>query len=237
MTYVGLRWHGLGAMAKSNPLEPFLLESRIDRLKQAVAGRTRSLTVVLDGTHDPHNLSAVVRSCEGFGLLDLWVVETHARFRTNSRVAQGAEKWLDIHRHDDPAVCARELLDRGFELWIADAESAGTDVAGLPWGKKIALVFGNEHEGVSLQMEKAAAGRFCIPMQGFSQSLNVSVAAGISLAIGIRERQRRLGRAGDLTADEQAELFTEWERRSVRYADKILAHLESKREENRDAAN
>jgi tRNA (guanosine-2'-O-)-methyltransferase len=224
-------------MTPSNPLEQFLLESRIERLKQAVARRTRSLTVALDGAHDPHNLSAVVRSCEGFGLLDLWVVESHARFRTNSKVAQGAEKWLDIHLHDDPAACARELLDQGFELWVADAESAGTDVAEVPWERKIALVFGNEHEGASPEMQQAASGRFCIPMHGFSQSLNVSVAAGIALAIGIRERQRRLGRVGDLTGDEQAELFAEWERRSVRYADKILAHLESKREENRDAAN
>jgi tRNA (guanosine-2'-O-)-methyltransferase len=224
-------------MTPSNPLEPFLLEGRIERLKQAVARRTRSLTVALDGTNDPHNLSAVVRSCEGFGLLDLWVIETHARFRTNSKVAQGAEKWLDIHLHDDPGACARELLDRGFELWVADAESESTDVAELPWERKIALVFGNEHEGVSPQMERAASGRFCIPMHGFSQSLNVSVAAGISLAIGIRERQRRLGRVGDLTEDERVELFAEWERRSVKYADKILAHLESKREENRDAAN
>ena len=224
-------------MTPSNPLEQFLLESRIERLKQAVARRTRSLTVALDGAHDPHNLSAVVRSCEGFGLLDLWVVESHARFRTNSKVAQGAEKWVDIHLHDDASTCARELVERGFELWVADAESAGTDVTGVPWERKIALVFGNEHEGVSPEMQEAASGRFSIPMHGFSQSLNVSVAAGISLAIGIRERQRRLGRVGDLSEEEQVELFAEWERRSVRYADKILAHLESKREENRDAAN
>lgn len=224
-------------MTSSNPLEPFLLQSRIERLKQAVARRTRSLTVVLDGTHDPHNLSAVVRSCEGFGLLDLWVVESHARFRTNSKVAQGAEKWVDVHLHCNASSCARELLDRGFELWVADAESASTDVVEVPWERKIALVLGNEHEGVSPQMEKAASGRFRIPMHGFSQSLNVSVAAGISLAIGIRERQRRLGRAGDLSEEEQAELFAEWERRSVRYADKILAHLAAKQEENRDAAN
>jgi tRNA (guanosine-2'-O-)-methyltransferase len=224
-------------MADSNPLEPFLLKGRIDRLKQIVARRTRSLTVVLDGTHDPHNLSAVVRSCEGFGLLDLWVVETHARFRTNSRVAQGAEKWLDIHRYDDPAACTRELVNRGFELWVADAEFAGADVAGLPWEKKIALVFGNEHEGVSPVVDRAATGRFSIPMHGFSQSLNVSVAAGISLAIGVRERERRLGRIGDLSDAEQSELIAEWERRSVRCADKILAHLKSKRKETRDAAN
>ena len=199
--------------------------------------RTRSVTVVLDGTHDPHNLSAVVRSCEGFGILDLWVIESHARFRINSSITQGAEKWLDIHRYDDPAACADALLDKGFELWMADPNSASADVEELAWEKKIALVFGNEHEGVSLQMERAASGRFRIPMHGFSQSLNVSVAAGITLAVGVRERERRLGCFGDLTEDEQAELVAEWERRSVKYADRILAHLESKREECRDTPN
>ena len=224
-------------MAQTNPLEPFLLESRIETLKRAVAGRTRSVTVVLDGTHDPHNLSAVVRSCEGFGLLHLWVIESHARFRVNTSVTQGAEKWLDIHRHQDPAACADALLEKGFELWVADPKSASANVEELPWEKKIALVFGNEHQGVSPQMERAASGRFRIPMHGFSQSLNISVAAGITLAVGVRERERRLGRLGDLTEAEQAGLVTEWERRSVKYADRILAHLESKREESRDATN
>jgi tRNA (guanosine-2'-O-)-methyltransferase len=224
-------------MAESNPLEPFLLESRIERLKEAVSRRTRSVTVVLDGTHDPHNLSAVVRSCEAFGLLDLWVIESHTRFRVSSSITQGAEKWLDIHRHHDPAACADALLEQGFELWVADPKSASTNVEELPWEKKIALVFGNEHEGVSPRMEGAASGRFRIPMHGFSQSLNISVAAGITLAAGVRERERRLGRLGDLAEDEQAELVTEWERRSVKYADRILAHLESKREECRDTPN
>ena len=237
MTYVGLRWHVEGAMAETNPLEPFLLESRIERLKQAVSRRTRSVTVVLDGTHDPHNLSAVVRSCEGFGILDLWVIESHARFQINSRVTQGAEKWLDIHRYRDPGACAESLVSAGFDLWVADPGIDGVPVEELAWEKKIALLFGNEHEGVSAQMGQAASGRFRIPMHGFSQSLNVSVAAGITLAVGVRERERRLGRFGDLTENEQAELVTEWERRSVKYADRILAHLELKREEYRDTPN
>jgi tRNA (guanosine-2'-O-)-methyltransferase len=235
LTYVGLRWHGVVTMAPTRPLEAFLQAPRIDRLRRDAGIRTRSLTVVLDGVHDPHNLSAVVRSCEGFGLLDLWVIESHARFRVNTRVSQGAEKWLDIHRHDDPAACAQALREKGFELWVADPGATGVDIGSLSWENKIALVFGNEHEGVSPQMERAASGRFCIPMHGFSQSLNVSVAVGIGLAIGVRERQRRLGRLGDLTASEQAELVAEWERRSVRYADRILAYLENRREESRDA--
>jgi tRNA (guanosine-2'-O-)-methyltransferase len=224
-------------MAMTPSLEPFLLESRIERLKQAVGHRTRSVTLVLDGTHDPHNLSAVVRSCEGFGILDLSVIESHARFRIKSQITQGAEKWLDLHRYRDPGACAESLVSAGFDLWVADPGTDGIPVEQLPWEKKIALVFGNEHEGVSAQMGLAAFGRFRIPMHGFSQSLNVSVAAGITLAVGVRERERRLGRFGDLTADEQAELVAEWERRSVKCADRILAHLESKREECLDTSH
>lgn len=224
-------------MTQSRPLEAFLQEGRIERLKLDASMRTRSLTVVLDGVHDPHNLSAVVRSCEGFGLLDLWVIESHARYQINPKVSQGAEKWLDVHRRDDPAACARALVEMGFELWVADPEPGSADIGALAWEKKIALVFGNEHEGVSPQMERAASGRFRIPMPGFSQSLNVSVAAGISLAIGVRERERRLGRRGDLNASERGKLVAEWERRSVRYADKILTHLKLKREESRDTTN
>jgi tRNA (guanosine-2'-O-)-methyltransferase len=224
-------------MVKTSPLEPFLQTGRIERLKADASIRTRSLTVVLDGVHDPHNLSAVIRSCEGFGILDLWVVESHAPFRINTKVSQGAEKWLDIHRHRHPAACVEALLENGFELWVADPKSRSVDVGELAWEKKIALVFGNEHEGVSPQMERAASGRFRILLPGFSQSLNVSVAAGICLAVGVRERERRLGRHGDLTAGERAGLVAEWERRSVKYADRILAHLESKREESRDAPN
>jgi tRNA (guanosine-2'-O-)-methyltransferase len=222
-------------MAITRPLEPFLQEDRIERLRSDASIRTRSLTVVLDGVHDPHNFSAVIRSCESFGLLDLWVIESHGPFKIKTRVTQGAEKWLDIHRRRDPSACADALLEAGFELWVADPRPASIDVGEVAWDKKIALIFGNEHEGVSPQMARAATGRFRIPLPGFSQCLNVSVAAGIALAFGISERERRMGRHGDLTEIEQAELVIEWERRSVRYADRILAHLKSKREEYRDA--
>lgn len=202
-----------------------MLSSRADRLQKAAAQRTRSLAVVLDGVHDQHNLSAVVRSCEGFGILDLHVIETHAPFQIGSSVTQGAEKWLDIHRYLRPEDCIAALAASRLEIWLANPAPGSLEVSEVAWQKPIALVFGNEHEGPSQAMQKNASGSFHIPMPGFTQSLNISVAAGITLATGVAERIRRLGKHGDLSQSEQSELIAQWQRRSVKYADKILARL------------
>ena len=212
-----------------------MLPERVRQLSAAAARRTRGLTVVLDGVHDPHNLSAVVRSVEGFGLLDLHVIETHARFKICHKVTQGAEKWLDIHRYPEPQECLAALQAQGFALWLADPDPAAVPIAELPWEGRLALVFGNEHQGASDKMRSVAHGMFRIPMSGFSQSLNVSVAAGIVLATGTAERVRRTGSPGDLPAVEQAALAAEWQRRSVRAAEQILARLENHRREGEES--
>jgi len=199
--------------------------ARVKRLWSATASRTRRLTVILDGVHDPHNFSAVARSVEGFGLLDLHVIETHAPLRLSSKVTQGAEKWIDFHRYSEPGKCLEALEKSEFELWFADPGTQGRQVKNLPWEKKLALVFGNEHEGPSSAIRRGAAGSFRIPMHGFSQSLNISVATGITLAIAAAEREKKLGSHGDLSESECTELAAEWQRRSVRCADKIMERL------------
>ena len=212
-------------MNERKALEPFLLSDRIARIESNALLRTRTLVVVLDGVHDPHNQSAVVRSCDGFGLLELHVIESHQRFRCNKKVSQGAEKWLEIIRHRESAPCAAALTGRGFELWVADPKPPSVTVDQLPWERPLALVFGNEHEGPSDAMRARAIGCFHIPMFGFVESFNVSVAVGIALAVGVRERLLRCGRHGDLADAERQQLMATWVRRSVRHADKILSQL------------
>jgi tRNA (guanosine-2'-O-)-methyltransferase len=225
-----LRWHVEIVMDAGFPLEPFLLPSRARRLEEAVARRTRSLAVVLDGVHDPHNLSAVVRSCESFGLLDLHVVESHARFRLSSKVSQGAEKWLDIHLHPEPGACIQALSQGGFHLWVADPAGGSVQVDQLPFEDRIALVFGSEHDGISAEMARASSGRFRIPMYGFSRCFNVSVAAGIALATAVEKREQRCQGHGDLTQSEQKALLADWQHRSVKHADRILFRLRGQSE-------
>ena len=215
-----------GEMSSPKPLEDFMLPERAERLRRVAAGRTRNLVLVLDGVHDPHNLSAVVRSCDAFGLLDLHVIETNARFRVSKKVSQGAHKWLDIHRWPDPEACAQRLQVNGHAVWVADARQDSLAVDELPWDQRLALVFGNEHAGASAHMRRVASGAFHVPMVGFAESFNVSVAVGISLALAHRGRQAALGRHGDLSAGEIDRLVDDWQRRSVRASDLILRRLE-----------
>jgi tRNA (guanosine-2'-O-)-methyltransferase len=222
-----------GDRTTNDPLEDFMLPERAERLRRGAARRSRNLVVVLDGVHDPHNFAAVARSCDAFGLLDLHVIERDARFRVRRKVSQGAEKWLDIHRWPAPRSCFTALAAAGFELWLADG-AGGRPVEAVPWPRRIALVFGNEHAGASDFLRQRAAGRFTIPMHGFAESFNVSVAVGISLAFGVRGRIQALGRHGDLTADQQRRLVGEWQRRSVRHGDRILRRLARDRNEVRD---
>lgn len=212
-------------MVDATQLEEFMLPKRAERLRKIASGRTRSLVVALDGVHDPHNLSATVRTCDAFGLLDLHVIETQARFRIRKKVTQGAEKWVDVHRWADPSACASELSRQNFEIWLADSEQNSLPIDQIPWDRRLALVFGNEHQGASDQIRKAATGTFHIPMHGFAESFNISVALGISLALAVRGRQRVSGTHGDLPAAEQAQLVDEWLKRSVRRSDLILERL------------
>lgn len=205
-------------------LEPFLLSDRMARIENRASLRTRNVVVVLDGVHDPHNQSAVTRSCDGFGLLELHVIEGHQRFRTNKKVSQGAHKWLEIARYKESARCATALENRGFELWVASLDPSSVPVDNLPWDRRVALVFGNEHAGPSNAMRTRATGYFHIPMFGFIESFNVSVAVGIALAIGVRQRLHR-GRHGDLTEEERHQLIASWVQKSVRNSDKILSLL------------
>lgn len=216
----------------NDPLEDFMLPERAERLRRGAARRTRNLVVVLDGVHDPHNFAAVARSCDAFGLVDLHVIERDARFRVRRKVSQGAEKWLDIHRWANPGDCFAALAAAGFDLWLADG-AGSRQVEAVPWPRRMALVFGNEHAGASDYLRQRAAGRFAVPMHGFAESLNVSVAVGISLAVGVRARIQALGRHGDLTAEQQRRLVGEWQRRSVRHGDRILSRLARDREEAR----
>ena len=182
-----------------------LLERRKARIDQVVAQRVRGLTLVLEHVHDPHNLAAVLRTSEALGLQDLHVVASPKGFRPSQAVTQGADKWLDVHKHAGAAACADELHRQGFRILGSRLEGNAIDLAALPFGERLALVFGNEHAGLSAEFAERCDGFFRIPMLGFSQSFNISVAVGITLATAMR-RRRELGLGGDLTAPERDEL-------------------------------
>jgi len=189
---------------RHDPAEVLLARRKL-RIDEVVSQRVRGLTLVLEQVHDPHNLAAILRSAEGLGLQDLHVVEGPKGFRPSQAVTQGADKWIDVHRHESAAACAGQLRARGFRLFGSQLEGQARSLQELPAAEKLALVFGNEHAGLSEAFAGHCDGFFRIPMSGFSQSFNVSVAVGITLATAMQNR-RTLGLGGDLSEEEQAAL-------------------------------
>jgi tRNA (guanosine-2'-O-)-methyltransferase len=153
---------------------------RLQRIDAVVSDRTDDLVVVLDGISDPHNSSAVLRSADAFGIQTVHVVLGRHGFRASRGVSKGTHRWLDVVRYESSEACARRLKRDGFAIYVAEMGATTTpdDLAGVP---RLAVVFGNEHRGVSPPLRAAADGTFAIPMRGFVESLNVSVAAAITM--------------------------------------------------------
>jgi len=197
-------------------LRPHVSDARAARIEAALGARLSSVTLVLDRFHDPHNSGAALRSADAFGLTTVHVVESDEPFVVARKGAQGAQKWIDVRTWPRPEDAITALRTEGFAIHVADAAAAST-LAELPRAGKIALAFGNEHDGVDPALARAADGAFSIPMRGFVESFNVSVA--VALALGAVTA----GRAGDLGESDRARLRASYYRKSVREADAILA--------------
>jgi tRNA (guanosine-2'-O-)-methyltransferase len=181
----------------------FMLPERKARIDAVVAQRTRTLTVVMEAFADPQNTNAVLRTAESFGVQEVHVVEgPQKRYDRNKKISQNADKWLEVVRWKDTASCLAALKARGFLVYATHLGEGSATLAELSFAAPVALVFGNEHAGVSAEAQRLADRVFAIPMRGFSQSLNVSVAAAICLARAVDRREVERGRHGDLPADE-----------------------------------
>ncbi|MBW8051653.1 MAG: RNA methyltransferase [Cytophagales bacterium] len=199
---------------KNNPvkesaehLSGFITENKKERIGQALGNRTRYITVVLEGIFQPHNASAVIRSCDCFGIQDVHVIENQNEFKVNTNVALGASKWVDVIRSGSSSgtkECIEKLRDQGYRIiatapycevrstkYPAKNDGAGKvrskkkkvyDLDDFPLDKgKIALFFGTEMDGLSGEALKNADEFLKIPMYGFTESLNISVCVAICL--------------------------------------------------------
>jgi tRNA (guanosine-2'-O-)-methyltransferase len=183
-------------------------DERKARIDAVVGSRLASVAVVLDRLLDAHNTAAILRTSEGLGLGNVSVVphEEIDNGEAHRRVTQDAHKWLDVTKHATGAAAATALKARGFEVWAGHLDARAILYDELPVDRPIALLFGNEHEGPSAETLAACTGTFRIPMAGFTQSFNVSVAAGISLARHAQRRRAFLNAAGDLSPGQRSSL-------------------------------
>jgi tRNA (guanosine-2'-O-)-methyltransferase len=181
-------------------LEPLVLDRRRYRLREVIASRLGSVTLLLDELSDPHNRAAIVRSCDAFGVQQLHAVQPGSQFSVHHGVAAGTERWVDVNSHAAPSDAVTHLRCRGFELIRTHPEGSLTPDE-LPAIPRFALILGNEHRGIDEVFAHAASRSVRIPMRGFVESLNVSVSAAVLLAAATR------GRDGDLSPRVRRHLY------------------------------
>jgi tRNA (guanosine-2'-O-)-methyltransferase len=196
-------------------LSPVVTPERLQRIEEVVGSRTDDLVLVLDGIADPHNSSAVLRSADAFGVQSVHVIVGEHGFRASRGVSKGTHRWLDVVRYESAQACACRLKQDGYAIYVA-AMGAETQPEDLHDRSRLAVVFGNEHRGVSPDMQSFADGTFSIPMRGFVESLNVSVAAAITMQALARDGRPRL------RAERQRELKARFLMNSVKNADQVI---------------
>lgn len=163
-----------------NWLGPMLTADRRHRIDTVICQRTRKLVPVLENLYDRGNASAVIRSAEGLGIQDFHIIETNDQFKKANRVTRGAEGWVDIWKWKNVSDCFACLRKQGFKILGASLENS-LPIGEVSFLEPTAVVFGNEKEGLSEQALQGVDQRICIPMFGFSQSFNISVAAALIL--------------------------------------------------------
>ena len=162
-------------------LEGFLTAERIQRFKDVLEQRTNFITVAIEDVFQLHNTSAVIRSCDAFGVQQVHVVEDRFGKRLDKNIAMGAEQWVDVSRYSTTQSCIQELREKGYQIVATQPHGNSTRLMDFTITKPIALFFGTEKEGLSLEVLQSADSSITIPMTGFTESLNISVAAAICL--------------------------------------------------------
>lgn len=165
---------------------------RQERIRSVLARRQPDLSVVLEDVHDPHNASAVLRSCDGVGVLDVHLVYVHEEPPRNAfarTTSASAAKWMRLHYHDSIDACYEALRRDGFRIYATALGRESVNLYDLDLTRPSALVFGNEMRGVSEAAIARADATVFIPMQGMVESLNISVACAVSLYEAMRQRR------------------------------------------------
>ena len=163
---------------------------RTDRLNAVLNKRQLNLTVILENVADPHNISAVMRTCDAVGIQEIFIVNTviprHKKWGAKS--SSSAAKWLTIHQFTDVQECFQAVRSRYNKIYTTHLSTDAVDLYELNLTDSVALVFGNEHSGVSDELIAMADGNFIIPQVGIIKSLNISVACAVSLYEAFRQK-------------------------------------------------
>jgi len=207
-------------------LENILTENRKERFLNVLKNRTRHFTVAVEDVFQMHNTSAVMRSCEVFGIQELNVIEQRFGKRIDKEIAMGAQKWVYINAFDSISGCLDNLQSRGYQIIATTPHEDDCLLEDFDISKPSALFFGTERDGLSEEILKRADGFLKIPMVGFTESLNISVSAAIIIQ-NLTERLRKSNIQWQLSEDEIIEKRLQWAKNTIKDIKRIEARYYS----------
>jgi len=213
----------------------FVTPQRFEKMQAVLANRTRYITVALEDIYQSHNASAVLRSCDGFGIQDAYIIEGRNPFKPNKKIELGTSQWLTLHRFKKSARCTEaaieEMRTRGYRIVATSPHGKDVELENFDLSKgPAAFFFGNELDGLSSAM-KAQADEFVkIPMFGFVESFNISVSCALVLHHLVHQLQRQVNN-WQLKPDEKQEILLDWLRKSNKNWRSIEAYMGAYKEE------
>jgi len=204
-----------------------ITENKKELFTKIAAERTNHITVVLENIYQEHNASAVIRSCDCFGIQELHVIEKGNAYKVQRDIALGAGRWVDMYNYDRGTTvssdCIQKLKSKGFSI-IATTPHASETIHSLPIDHPMAFIFGTERQGLSEEMLALSDHQVKIPMYGFTESFNISVSVAIVLNT-IRARLENSNYNWKLSSEEQTLLINKWCRKILNGGDHLEAHF------------
>ena len=208
-------------------LEGFLTDNRKEKFVEILKNRTNHFTVAIEDVYQLHNTSAVMRSCEVFGIQELNVVEQKFGKRIDTEIAMGAQKWVDINRYNTMQNCIDDLKQKKYQIIATTPHNDSCMLSDFDITKRSAIFFGTEKQGLSEEVLQQADGFLKIPMVGFTESLNISVSAAIILQ-DITNRLRQSTINWQLTETEILQRRLTWAKNSIKDIKRIEEYYYSK---------
>lgn len=203
-------------------LENILTDNRKERFQQVLAKRTNHFTIAMEDIFQLHNTSAVMRSCEVFGIQQLNVIEERYTKSIDKEIAMGAQKWVDVNRFDSISDCISNLKSKGYQIIATTPHENDCDLDDFDITKPSALFFGTERDGLSAEVLQNADGFLKIPMAGFTESLNISVSAAIIIQ-NLMSRLHKSDINWQLSENEILDKRLQWAKNTIKDIKRIEA--------------
>jgi tRNA (guanosine-2'-O-)-methyltransferase len=205
-------------------LETYLTDSRREKFINVLSQRTKHFTVATEDVYQLHNTSAVIRSCDVFGIQEINIVEEQNSKTIDREIAMGAQKWVDLNRYHNVNGCISDLKEKGYQIVATTPHTNDNLLHEFDVTKKSCFFFGRETQGLSQEVLDAADCYLKIPMVGFTESLNISVSAAIILQ-HVTTKLKQTNINWQLTTEEQLEKRLNWVKKTIKSYDDIVEHF------------